>query len=214
MTGKVKTLEEGGLQAARVSRTESAILDSAQHLFLTQGYVPTTLAQVADAAGVATRTVFVRFGSKVALFRRLIDRALAGDDEPTGVEHRPQAQAAMTASTLAQRLAALADLTGGIMQRAAGLFEVAAQAEGLEPELAAAWQAGRAATAELAASFWKRAAADGLLPAGANRKMLAATTDVLICADTMVHLRRTRHWSAREYRTWLKAALSALAEQR
>jgi hypothetical protein len=90
------------------------------------------------------------------------------------------------------------------------LFEVAAQAEGVEPELAAAWQDGRRATADLAGQFWRRAAADGLVPKEVNRKLLAATTDVLICADTMVHLRRTRHWSVRDYRNWLGATLPTL----
>jgi hypothetical protein len=52
-------------------------------------------------------------------------------------------------------------------------------------------QAGRRATAGLAAAFWRRAAADDLLREHADRKLLAITTDVLICADTMVHLRRT-----------------------
>lgn len=210
MPRNVKTEPGGGLQAARIARTETAILDAAQDLFLAQGYVPTTLAQIGERAGVATRTVFVRFGSKVALFRRVIDRALAGDDEPIDVAHRPRTQDALTAPTLAQRLDALIDVTTGIMQRAAALFDVAAQAEGLEPELADAWQAGRRATADLAASFWRNAATDGLLTAQVDTKLLVITTDVLICADTMVHLRRTRRWTVRAYRRWLSTSLQAL----
>lgn len=210
MVSGVKTERGGRLQAARIARTESAILDAAQDLFVAQGYVPTTLAQIGERAGVATRTVFVRFGSKVALFRRVVDRALAGDDEPVDVAHRAGSQEAMTADTLAQRLDALIDVAVGIMQRAAALFEVAAQAEGLEPELAEAWQAGRRETARLAASFWRRAAADGLLRTGTDAAQLAVTTDVLICADTMVHLRRTRKCGPRDYRSWLAATLHAL----
>lgn len=198
------------LQAARIARTEAAILDAARELFLAQGYVPTTLAQVAEHAGVATRTVFVRFGTKVALFRRVLDRALAGDDLPVDVKHRSGTQNALTAPTLTERLDALVDVTTGIMQRAGALFEVAAQAEGLEPELAEAWSAGRRATADLASTFWRRAAADGLLPPGADRRQLAITTDLLTCADTMVHLRRTRRWTARDHRRWLAASLHAL----
>lgn len=210
MSAHVKPEPGRGLQAARIARTESAILDAAQDLFLDQGYVPTTLAQIAERAGVATRTVFVRFGTKVALFRRVIDRALAGDDLPIDVEHRPRTHDAMNAPTLARRLEALVDVTSGVMERAGALFDVAAQAEGLEPDLAAAWQAGRGATAELAASFYRRAAADGLLAEHASPAHLAITTDVLICADTMVHLRRTRRVTAGAYRRWLSTSLSAL----
>jgi AcrR family transcriptional regulator len=211
MSEEVKAGTGGGRQAERIARTETAILDAAEQLFLAQGYVPTTLVQIAEAAGVATRTVFVRFDSKVALFRRVVDRTLVGDDEPIDVQHRPRTQEAMTAPTLSQRLDALIDVAAGIMQRAAPLFDVAAQAEGLEPELADAWQAGRKATADLAAAFWKRAATDGLLPEGTDARLLGVTTDVLICADTMVHLRRTRQLTPRSYRRWLGASLRPLA---
>lgn len=210
MPRDVKTDSPPDLRAARIARTEEAILDAARELFVDQGYVPTTLAQIAARADVATRTVFVRFGTKIALFRRVIDRALAGDYQPIEVAHRPPTQQAMTAPTLGQRLDALVDLTVGIMERTAALFDVAAQAEGLEPELAEAWQAGRRATANLARTFWTRAAADGLLPGHADRKQLAITTDVLICADTMVHLRRTRHWTAQAHHGWLRTSLHAL----
>ncbi len=213
MAGEVKTGSGRRLQAARIARTEQAILDAAQDLFDEQGYVPTTLAQIAERANVATRTVYVRFGSKVVLFRRVIDRALAGDDEPIDLGHRPPAQQAMTAPTLPQRLNALVELTVGIMERTAALFDVAAQAEGVEPELAAAWQAGRRATAELAHTFWTRAAVEGLLPRHADVALLAVTTDVLICADTMVHLRRTRDWTPHDHRNWLSASLQALTPQ-
>lgn len=210
MPHEVKTEPTIDLRAARIARTEAALLDAARELFLEQGYVPTTLAQIAARAGVATRTVYVRFGTKVALFRRVIDRALVGDDEPVDVAHRPRTQEAMTAPTLPQRLAAFIDVTVGIMQRAGHLFDVAAQAEGLEPELAAAWQAGRQASAELCDTFWSRAADDGMLPDNADTRLLGITTDVLICADTVVHLRRTRSWTAADYRSWLEVTLPAL----
>jgi AcrR family transcriptional regulator len=210
MQRAVKPESVRDLRADRVSRTEAAVVDAARELFTAQGYVPTTLTQVAEQAGVATRTVFVRFGSKAALFRALVDRTLAGGDL-VDVAAQARTQEALSAPTLPQRVDALVDVTAGIMRRAGALFDVAAQAEGLEPELADAWRAGRRATAELAATFWRHAADDGLLPDGVDAGHLAVTTDVLICADTMVHLRRTRNWSARSYRQWLTAALRALA---
>jgi AcrR family transcriptional regulator len=199
------------LRAARVARTEVAILDAAQALFVAQGYVPTTLAQIAERAGVATRTVFIRFGSKVALFRRVIDRALGGDDAPVAVADRPPTREAMSAPTLERRVDALVEVTVGIMERTADLFDVAAQAEGIEPELAEAWQAGRRATADLARTFWTSAAADKLVPRAMDLDLVATTTDVLICADTMVHLRRTRTWTASDHRAWLRTSLGGLA---
>src|SRR5918911_3920091 len=88
-----------GLSAQRVARTEAELMDAAHDLFLEQGYVSTTLAQVAQRAGLAARTVYVRFGTKAALFTRVVDGALVGDAEPVDLAHRPATMQAMTADT-------------------------------------------------------------------------------------------------------------------
>ena len=215
MSDDVKTPSSAGpdLRAARVARTETELIDAARSLFLQQGYVATTLAQIAQRAGLAARTVYVRFGTKAALFRRVVDRALVGDADPIDVAHRPRTQDAMAAPTLAERIDALAEVSVGIADRAGALFEVAAQAEGLEPELAHAAQAGRRATAELCQAFWEHAAADGLLADLADQAdpaRLALLTDTLSCADTVVHLRRAHGWSAPAHRALIVDTLAAL----
>src|SRR5919202_4926817 len=146
-----------GLSALRVARTEAVLMDAAHDLFLEQGYVATTLTQVAERAGLAPRTVYVRFGTKAALFTRVIDRALVGDSEPVDVAHRPRAIEAMTADSLAARIEAFADVCVGVAERAGPLFEVAAQAEAVEPEVAEAASAGRRETVQLCMEFWRRA---------------------------------------------------------
>src|SRR5919202_4053593 len=103
-----------GLSARRVARTEAELMDAAHDLFLEQGYVATTLTQVAERAGLAPRTVYVRFGTKAALFKRVVDRALVGDAEPVDVAHRPGTMQAMTADTLEARIAAFADVCIGV----------------------------------------------------------------------------------------------------
>lgn len=186
-------------------------MDAAQELFVEQGYVSTTLAQVAQQAGLAARTVYVRFGTKAALFRRVVDRALVGDADPVDVAHRPKAVQAMAADTLGVRIDAFADLCVGIAQRAGALFEVAAQAEAVEPEVAEAAAAGRHATLELCTAFWQHAADDALVRADLDREALATVTDLLVCADTVVHLRRTGGWSASAHRALVVDTLSKLA---
>ena len=197
-----------------MTRTEAELIDSARSLFLERGYVATTLAQIAQRAGMAARTVYVRFGTKASLFRRVVDQALVGDSEPINVADRPRSHDAMTAETLAERIEAIADVAIGIAERAGALFEVAAQADGLEPELAQAAQAGRHATAELSRTIWGRAAADGLLAEGVDPLGLAVATDVLICADTVVHLRRAHGWSAAAHRSLIVDTLAALTRER
>jgi AcrR family transcriptional regulator len=200
-----------GLSARRVARTEAVLMDAAHDLFLEQGYVATTLTQVAQRAGLAPRTVYVRFGTKAALLTRVVDRALVGDTDPVDVAHRPRTIEAMTADSLDARIEAFADVCVGVAERAGPLFEVAAQAEAVEPEVAEAASAGRRATADLCAEFWRRASADGLLPDDADPAALAVVADLLACADTTVHVRRTHGWSAPAHRALVVDTLTRLA---
>ncbi|CAM3418013.1 TetR/AcrR family transcriptional regulator [Isoptericola cucumis] len=55
------------LSSPRARRTRARILDAALDLFERQGYEPTTVAQVADAAGVTPMTFFRHFPTKDAV---------------------------------------------------------------------------------------------------------------------------------------------------
>jgi hypothetical protein len=121
---------------------------------------------------------------------------------------------AMTADSLAARIEAFVDVCMGVAERAGPLFEVAAQAEAVEPEVAEAASAGRRATSDLCVEFWRQAADDGLLPDGVASAGLAVVTDLLVCADTVVHLRRTRGWSASAHRALVLDTLTTLARRR
>jgi AcrR family transcriptional regulator len=198
-------------RAARVADTEAKILTAARALFLERGYVAATLTDIAEGAGVAARTVYVRFGTKATLFRRVVDVALVGDTEPIDVAHRPDARRALTAVTLEERVEAMVALGAGIMGRAGALFVVAAQAEAAEPEIAAAAQAGRRATYDQYAGFWRQAQADRLLASGADVEWLGATSAVVGAADTWVHIARTMGWTVPIYTAWLRTTMRHLA---
>jgi AcrR family transcriptional regulator len=60
MAGVVKR----DLRAARRAETEARLVEAASDLFVAQAYAGTTLTQVADRAGVAERTVYVRVATK------------------------------------------------------------------------------------------------------------------------------------------------------
>jgi len=198
-------------RAARVAQTELRILDAARELFLERGYLAATLAGVAERAGVAPRTVYVRFGTKAAVFKRVVDVALVGDTEPVDLAHRPEAVLSMSAATLEERIRALASASAGVIERTGELFVVAVEAEAAEPELARAAQAGREVTRRLAMAFWRQARTDGLVGTDVDVTWLGETTEVLIAADTWVHIRRTKGWSARRYNRWLDVTLRRVA---
>jgi AcrR family transcriptional regulator len=199
-----------GLRAARVAETEQRILDAARALFLRDGYHATTLADVADRARVGHRTVYVRFGTKAALLRRVVDVAVAGDAEGRSVVEREWYQTALTGRTLAERIDALTEGVADLMKRAGDLFEVVLQAQAAEPELAEAFQAGRVATRKLMKRCVHSARSDGLLAEVADPQWQEETVAIVGHAETYLLLRRTTRWSARQYHDWLHRTLVEL----
>ncbi|HJQ06402.1 MAG TPA: helix-turn-helix domain-containing protein [Nocardioides sp.] len=201
-------------RAARVAETERRILAAAAELFVRDGYQATTLTAVAEAAGVAHRTVYVRFGTKVALLRRTVDVAVAGDTEDRSVAEREWAQEALSAPTLAERIDALVDGTVALMGRAADLFEVALQAQSGEPELVEAFTAGRAATRQMLHGFVDAACRDGLAVPADDPDWQRESVALSGQAETHLLLRRTTGWSPEQYGDWLRRTLTALLPAR
>jgi AcrR family transcriptional regulator len=206
-----KAVKPPGLRAARVLENEERILRAAHELFVRDGYQATTLTAVADAAGVAHRTVYVRFGTKAALLKRVIDMAIAGDLAPIDVVNREWYRTATTAPTLEERIAAAASGSARLLASAADVIAVARQAEPTEPLLADAAHAGRAATRDAVRTFWARARDDGLLPAGCDLAWLADTTSVLAHAETYLLMRETLRVTPKGYENWLATTWHRMA---
>jgi AcrR family transcriptional regulator len=62
----------------QATQTRALILDVAQRLFLTDGYAPTTIAAIAETAGVSVETIYKTFGGKPGLVRAIQEQGLAG----------------------------------------------------------------------------------------------------------------------------------------
>jgi AcrR family transcriptional regulator len=66
----------GRQDAAR--RRRAAVVEAASRLFIREGFSRTTIARIAEDAGVSEETVYKAFGNKIALVRAIRDQALAG----------------------------------------------------------------------------------------------------------------------------------------
>jgi AcrR family transcriptional regulator len=198
------------LRQAQVAQTEQRILVAATELFLESGYLATTLEAVARRARLATRTVYLRFGTKAALFKRVVDVAIVGDTEPVDVLGRDWVRAALTAPTAAERIAASAAAGRQIMQRTGALFAVAQQAAAVEPLIAGFWQQGREQSRRVHALLWTRMAEDGLLDPAVDLAWLIDTTSILAAAETYLLVTRMIGWDLDAYERWLARTLSQL----
>lgn len=82
-----KTNHETTRVDPRVRRSRAAVLEAATRLFLRDGYVASTMDEIANEAGVSKRTVYNNFADKEALFRDVVMAA-------TGIAERFAADAA------------------------------------------------------------------------------------------------------------------------
>jgi AcrR family transcriptional regulator len=191
------------LRQAQIRQTEERIIAAATELFVADGYVATTLEAVARRAQVGARTVYVRFGTKAALFKRVVDVAIVGDTLPIDVLSRDWAEAALTAPTAAERIAAGAAVGRQIMERTGTLFAAAQQAAAVEPLIAGFWQEGREQSRHGQAVFWTRMAEDGLLDPRVDLAWVIDTASILGSAETYLLITRLLGWDLDEYENWL-----------
>ncbi|MEO5680849.1 MAG: TetR/AcrR family transcriptional regulator [Acidimicrobiales bacterium] len=91
-TGHVKATRgyDGTRRREQARQTREAIIGVARSRFLSDGFAPTTIASIADAAGVSVDTIYKTFGGKPGLLRAMCETALAGDG-PIPAEARSDA---------------------------------------------------------------------------------------------------------------------------
>src|SRR5947208_4976007 len=166
MAEDVKTQASPPRGQRQVARTEGRVLEAATRLFLERGYTATTVEDVAAAADVGARTIYVRFSSKALLFKRVVDVAIVGDTAPVDVLGRDWMQSAFTGPTQAERITAIAAANRQILERTGPLFAVAQEAAAVEPVVREFWQQGREQSRQGQQAVWSKLAADGLLGPG------------------------------------------------
>jgi len=198
-------------RAQRRVETERRLVGAASALFVERGYAATTLADVAEHADIAPRTLYLHFPSKAALLLRCIGFAIAGDAEPIALADRPAMTEAMTAPTLAERVRLMASLTASLMERTGPLLDVAFQAAPSEPSIAAAAAAGRTDTRRTLREFWHRIHDDGLLPPSTDLAWLTETATLVAHAETYLLTGKTTGWDSDTYREWLATTWYRLA---
>jgi TetR/AcrR family transcriptional regulator, mexJK operon transcriptional repressor len=148
----------------RVTRSRALILDAATEVFLDRGYQGATVDQVAEAAGVAKRTIYNVYGEKDALFRATILRSIEVADRfstSLAADVRDVADPASELPDIGARLAQ-AVLIGPVLP----LRRLLVMESGAFPDLAAEYRkrAPEAVLRALSALFTRLAARGHLRP--------------------------------------------------
>jgi AcrR family transcriptional regulator len=125
---------------AQAEATRRDILSAAQDLFERQGYAATTMAQIAGAAGVALKTVYLAFETKSGLLRALWNLLLRGDEDDRPVAEQDWYRAVLEESDPNKRLRLNAHNSAAGKRRISGILEVIRNAAPVDAEIAGLWQ--------------------------------------------------------------------------
>jgi TetR/AcrR family transcriptional regulator, regulator of cefoperazone and chloramphenicol sensitivity len=179
----------------QAQHTRAGIADAARRLFVSQGWVATTVRDVAREAGVSVPTVYAAYQSKTGLVRALVDAADLSADPSRQLD-----ELEATADPVRQ-LAAMAGYDRRLFERAGDLIALVREAGRTEPDLAALYERARREadrTRVEVFSGWP----DGTLRAGLD---VATAVDVyagLCSIDVYTTLTVERGWSPERVERW------------
>ena len=138
--GKTRKYDATTRRAA-ADRTRRRVLAAAHHLFTTQGYAETSVAQVARRARVSVDTVYTSVGRKPQLLLAVHDMTLAGGPEPVPAEQRDYVRAVREAPGARAKITTYAAALAHVLPTTVPLMNALREAGSTEPACREVWQA-------------------------------------------------------------------------
>ncbi len=201
-------------EAAAASRAETRrrLLRAAGQEFTERGYTAATVARIAARAGVTVQTLYLAWGSKRALLYAYMEAALAGDDETSYPQARPDMIAEVLESALDDPYAIVRQISvlyRQIAERAALGWQLYRDAAASDPEIASDWQALQALRHQTFTTLIRRLPARSLRP-GLTRAAATDTAWAIASPETYDMLVRTRGYTLDQYQKWVTMSLTRL----
>jgi AcrR family transcriptional regulator len=208
---KVKTPRkyDAPRRAEQAARTHAAILTAAGDLFATRGYTATTIAAIAQQAGVAVDTIYATIGRKPALMRQLVESAISGTDHPLPAEERDYVQRTIAAPTARQKLAVYAEGLVAVQARLAPTFLALRNAAANDADCAALWVEISQRRAGNMLRFAANLRSTGEIRADLTDQDVADIIWTMNAAEYF-DLLHQRGWTTEQIRTWLSDAWTRL----
>jgi AcrR family transcriptional regulator len=135
---KPKRRYDSARRRAQAAQTRQDILAAAHDAFLENGYTGTTVSAIARRAGVVVETIYRAFGGKAALFKSVVETAVAGGAARADVppDERPAIRAVIAETDPYRQIRLYADTQPGIHARIGPLLRILAGATDADPALA------------------------------------------------------------------------------
>ncbi|MFT4283241.1 MAG: TetR family transcriptional regulator [Protaetiibacter sp.] len=190
------------LRTAQAAETRRRILESAGELFASEGYAATSLARLADAAGVSLETVKAN-GPKSAIILAAFDIAFTGQESGGATIGEQDAGARLLALPDEALLRGWVEFITGANERIARLWIALLDASMGDPAVAEGLEAlqerRRKDFRDSMVAFRER----GLARRPGDDHEFAAALQFLVSPSSYVQLVLDSGWSMRRYRDWL-----------
>ena len=203
------------VRTEQAEATRRRIIAAASVCFSESGWSGTTLAQIAERAGVTPQAVHLSVGSKPALLMAALGQAIGDAADGRTDASRPRFERALFGDALradatdAERARAFAAAITAVHERAGSLFEVLAQAAQTEPDLHERRAEIKDRRLELVRSMVR---ASGRRRGAAFDRVVDL---IYVLSSTSLHNEFTsRGWASKAYQTWLAGELTRLLQDR
>ena len=184
--------------------TQLRVVEAARRLFLSKGYVSTTMTEIAREAGVALQSVYSAGQSKADLLHLVTDLAVAGDDQQVMLLERPEFVVIAREPKPDRQVQMIATVIAATMERLAPVWVAYREAAAVDAKAAANLVAAHHRRHETFAGMIR------LLPEQHLRRSPAEATDTawaIGSIDVFLLLRSIQGWDTARYANWLSQTL-------
>lgn len=196
------------LREAQAAQTRERILDAASEMFGTHGYTGTSLAKIAERAGVSVETVKLA-GPKGSLLLAAFDQAFVGKELP-GTIHDSDIGRALRALPAEEMIPAWVAFVADANARVARLWPRVHDAAAGDPDVAARLDRLQRSRADdmRAAVRWLRE--EGRIENDLDEEDLAVSLSYILAPEGYVRLVLECGWDMPAYRAWIVRAVERL----
>ena len=193
----------------QAAATRRQILEAAQRLFERSGWSATTMAAIAEEAGVSLKTVYLAFETKSGVLRALWNLRLRGDDEEAPVGERAWYREVLEEPDPERQLRLTAQNSRAVKERIGPLLGVIRSAAPVDADSAALWN-------RIQSDFYDNQR--GIVETLHKRKALRRGLDVKRASDILWTLNHPdlwqllvgeRGWTAEQWERWFTEAVRA-----
>jgi len=198
------------LRREQAAGTRRRVIQAAAELFSRDGYGATSIARIAEAAGVSSETVRTVGPKRVLLEQAAVLVTFGGEDTPALDDIDTAGRRYDVDVDDPDRwVSSTSELIARLNSDAAGLFRAWSSAAADDPEIAISWAAQQRTVRDGWRAFVAWLDGKGWITSPADREDLATTAWLLTLADTYTRVAVTGE-DHEGYRRWLEASLRQL----